>query len=128
MTEYVSTSSGEGGGEGEEVRGGKEGRGQEGKGRRAEGRGGGQRGGEEGRGEGRRMAVLSGTVHVVCCPTPAPSLSCVKYVQEPMNSRLLETALDLHMVFEAYPQALLVAMQLNRADLIRKVFVTCQDE
>ena len=45
-----------------------------------------------------------------------------------MNSRLLETALDLHMVFEAYPQALLVAMQLNRADLIRKVFVTCQDE
>ena len=89
--------------------------------------GGGQRRGEEGRGEGRRMAVLSGTVHV-CCPTPAPPLSCVKYVQEPMNSRLLETALDLHMVFEAYPQALLVAMQLNRADLIRKVFVTCQDE
>ena len=45
-----------------------------------------------------------------------------------MNSRLLETALDLYMVFEAYPQSLLVAMQLNRADLIRRVFVTCQDE
>lgn len=60
-------------------------------------------------------------------PLPLP-LSCVKYVQEPMNSRLLETALDLYMVFEAYPQSLLVAMQLNRADLIRRVFVTCQDE
>ena len=42
MTEYASTSSGEGGGEGEEVRGGKEGGGQgvrEGGQREGEGRG-----------------------------------------------------------------------------------------
>ena len=73
-------------------------------------------------------------LHCALFPSPSPlplsplPHSCVKYVQEPMNSRLLETALDLYMVFEVYPQALLVAMQLNNADLIRKVFVTCQDE
>jgi 26S proteasome regulatory subunit N1 len=54
-------------------------------------------------------------------------ISCVKYVQEPMNSRLLETAFDLHMTYQSYPQAILVAMQLNDMDLVRRVFLSCPD-
>ena len=53
--------------------------------------------------------------------------SCVKYVQEPENTTLLEVALNIHQKFKQYPQALRLALMINDPTLIRKVFLECPD-
>lgn len=54
--------------------------------------------------------------------------SCVPYVPDPENTRLLETALHIFQKFEQYPQALRLALQLNDESLVRKIFLDCKDE
>ena len=45
--------------------------------------------------------------------------SCVPYVPDPENTKLLETALRLFRRFEQFPQAMRLALQLNRESLIK---------
>ena len=53
--------------------------------------------------------------------------SCVPYVPDPENTNLLKTALRIFRKFEQYPQALRLALQLNEPQLVREIFLECQD-
>ncbi|KAG8238269.1 hypothetical protein J437_LFUL017408, partial [Ladona fulva] len=53
--------------------------------------------------------------------------SCVPYVPDPENTTLLQCALRLFKRFGQYPQALVLAMQLNDMKLIENVFTSCKD-
>ena len=53
--------------------------------------------------------------------------SCVKYVPEPEDSILLNTALRIYRQFDQYPHALRLAMMLNNPALIREIFLGCPD-
>ena len=53
--------------------------------------------------------------------------SCVKYVPEPEDSILLNTALRIYRQFDQYPHALRLAMMLNNPALIREIFLDCPD-
>lgn len=54
--------------------------------------------------------------------------SCVAYVPDPENSRLLESARKIYMKFKEYARALRVAMQLNNGTLVEKVLSECPDD
>ena len=45
--------------------------------------------------------------------------SCVPYVPDPENTRLLEAALRIFRRFDQFPQAMRLALQLNREELIK---------
>ena len=53
--------------------------------------------------------------------------SCVKYVSEPEDTILLKTAMTIYRKFNGYPAALRLAMMLNQTDLVREIFLECQD-
>ncbi len=54
--------------------------------------------------------------------------SCVPYVPDPENTILIETALRIFRKFKQYPQAMRLALQLNREELIKEIFEECPDE
>ena len=62
----------------------------------------------------------------VICPPP-PQRSCVKYVPEPEDAVLLNTAINIYRKFNQSPSALRLAMMLNNFDLIRDIFLECPD-
>jgi 26S proteasome regulatory subunit N1 len=51
--------------------------------------------------------------------------SCVPYVPEPDDTKLLRTACKLYRHYDQYPLALRCAIQLNDMDLIRDLVNTC---
>lgn len=51
--------------------------------------------------------------------------SCVNYVPEPDDTKLLKTSLAIYQKFECYPEAMRIAIQLNDMDLIKEVFLSC---
>ena len=51
----------------------------------------------------------------------------MKYVPEPEDSILLNTALRIYRQFDQYPHALRLAMMLNNPALIREIFLGCPD-
>ncbi|XP_041365311.1 26S proteasome non-ATPase regulatory subunit 2-like [Gigantopelta aegis] len=53
--------------------------------------------------------------------------SCVPYVPDPENTKLLKTAVDLYRKYDQYPQALRFAMQLNDSKLVDDIFSSCKD-
>lgn len=54
--------------------------------------------------------------------------SCVAYVPDPENSRLLQSALNIFLKFKQWARALRVAMQLNDSTLVEKILGDCPDE
>ena len=55
-------------------------------------------------------------------------VSCVPYVPDPENTTLQETALRLFRKHKQYPQAMRLALQLNREELVKEIFLECDDE
>ena len=51
--------------------------------------------------------------------------SCVSYVPEPDDMKLLKTSLAIYRKFDRYPEAMKIAIQLNDVDLIKEVFLSC---
>ena len=51
--------------------------------------------------------------------------SCVSYVPEPDDTKLLKTSLAMYRKFDRYPEAMRIAIQLNDTDLIKEVFLSC---
>jgi len=53
--------------------------------------------------------------------------SCVAYVPDPENVKLLRTALNVYRKFEQWPQALRIALQLNNTDDVAGIVSSCPD-
>ena len=53
--------------------------------------------------------------------------SCVAFVPDPENVKLLQCALNIYQKFNQWPQALRVAMQLNNTELVGEILRTCPD-
>ncbi len=51
----------------------------------------------------------------------------MKYVSEPEDKILLHTTLKIYRDFKQLPHALRLAMMLNDPQLIREIFMECQD-
>jgi len=54
--------------------------------------------------------------------------SCVPYTAEPENTNLLLTSIKIFRKFNKLPEALRLAMQLNKLDLIKEIFFSCEDK
>eukprot|EP00118_Oscarella_pearsei_P002780 m.11543 g.11543 ORF g.11543 m.11543 type:complete len:911 (+) comp23495_c0_seq1:476-3208(+) len=54
--------------------------------------------------------------------------SCVSYVPEPEDSVLLKSALNLYRKFNRSAEALLLAIRLHDTDLIKDIFMSCEDQ
>ncbi|CAB4037408.1 26S proteasome non-ATPase regulatory subunit 2 [Paramuricea clavata] len=52
--------------------------------------------------------------------------SCVSYVPEPDDMKLLKTSLEIYRKFERHPEAMRIAIQLNDVELIKDVFLSCR--
>ena len=50
------------------------------------------------------------------------------FVPDPENTMLLRAALTIFRKFDEYPQALRLAIQLNDMDLIKEIFLSCNDK
>lgn len=53
--------------------------------------------------------------------------SCVAYVPDPENVKLLKTALNIYRKFEQWPQALRIALQLNDTNDVANIVSSCPD-
>ena len=53
--------------------------------------------------------------------------SCVNYVPDPDDTKLLKTSLGIYRKFGRYPEAMKIAIQLNDIDLIKEVFLSCSE-
>ncbi|KAK2153920.1 hypothetical protein LSH36_281g04017 [Paralvinella palmiformis] len=53
--------------------------------------------------------------------------SCVPYVPEPENTNLIKTSLRIYRKFNRYPDAMLCAIQLGDMDLVKEIFLMCND-
>ncbi len=60
--------------------------------------------------------------------SPSLPCSCVKYVPEPEDSVLLNTALKIFRQFHCYPQALRLALMLNNQALVKELFLECPNK
>ena len=58
-------------------------------------------------------------LHVYLCS------SCVSYVPEPDDTKLLKCSLAIYKKFDRYPEAMKIAIQLNNIELIKDVFLSC---
>lgn len=54
--------------------------------------------------------------------------SCVAFVPDPENVRLLQSALNIFLRFKQWARAVRVAMQLNDGKLVEKILSDCPDE
>jgi len=54
-------------------------------------------------------------------------VSCVPFVPDPENTKLLMTAFKIFRKFNQYPQALRLALQLNDKPLVEELFNSCTD-
>ncbi|ODN05575.1 26S proteasome non-ATPase regulatory subunit 2 [Orchesella cincta] len=54
--------------------------------------------------------------------------SCVAYVPDPENERLLQSALKIFLKFNQWARALRVAMQLNDSNLVAEILNKCPDQ
>jgi len=55
-------------------------------------------------------------------------MSCVHYVPEPEDQKILETVLDIYKKVKQYPDALIIALRLNNPDIVKELFDSCEDE
>lgn len=53
--------------------------------------------------------------------------SCVPYVPEPENTNLLKTAMGIYRKFNQFPDAMTCALALNDMDLVKEIFLSCED-
>ena len=53
--------------------------------------------------------------------------SCVPYVAEPENTKLIRSAMAIYRKFSKYPEALRCAIQLNDTEVIEEIFTACKD-
>ena len=52
----------------------------------------------------------------------------MKYVPEPEDTILLQTALQIYRQFRQYPHSLRLAMMLNSPPLIKEIFLECPNK